>query len=85
VITEIAEASGGAVIEPGTTITDCPEHEDNRLLECAAASGSLLIVSDDTGLLSMSPWRGTPVLTSAAFVNRTDIMRRGRVACQKNQ
>jgi predicted nucleic acid-binding protein len=78
VIVEIAEASGGAVIEPGTTITDCPDYEDNRILECAAASGSVLIVSDDTDLLSMSPWRGTPVLTSGAFVNRTDIMRRGR-------
>jgi len=75
---EIAEASGGAVVEPATTITDCPDYEDNRILECAAASGSLLIVSDDTDLLPMSPWRGTPVLTSAAFVNRTDTMRRGR-------
>jgi predicted nucleic acid-binding protein len=78
VITEIADASGGAVIEPGTTITDCPDYEDNRILECAAASGSVLIVSDDTDLLPMSPWRGTPVLTSAAFVNRTDTMRRSR-------
>jgi predicted nucleic acid-binding protein len=78
VIVEIAEASGGAVIEPGTTITDCPDYEENRILECAAASGSVLIISDDTDLLSMSPWRGTPVLTSAAFVNRTDMMRRGR-------
>lgn len=78
VIVEIAGASGGAVIEPGITVTDCPDYEDNRILECAAASGSVLIVSDDTDLLSMSPWRGTPVLTSAAFVNRTDAMRRGR-------
>jgi predicted nucleic acid-binding protein len=78
VIVEISQASGGAVIEPGETIADCPDYEDNRILECAAASGSVLIVSDDTDLLSMSPWRGTPVLTSGAFVNRTDIMRRGR-------
>ena len=78
VIVEIAEASGGAVIEPATTVAECPDYEDNRILECAAASGSILIVSDDTDLLSMSPWRGTPVLASAAFVSRTDIMRRGR-------
>jgi predicted nucleic acid-binding protein len=76
VIIDIAEASGGAIIEPSVTVTDCPDHEDNRILECAAASGSVLIVSDDTDLLSMSPWRGTPVLTSGAFVKRTDIMRR---------
>jgi predicted nucleic acid-binding protein len=78
VIVDIADASGGGVIEPDVTITDCPDFEDNRILECAAASGSVLIVSDDTDLLSMSPWRGTPVLTSSAFANRTDIMRRGR-------
>lgn len=77
-LVEIAEASGGVVIEPGETITDCPDHEDNRILECAAASGSLLIVSDDTDLTSMSPWRGTPIVTSAEFVTRTDAMRRAR-------
>lgn len=84
VIVDIAEASGGGIIEPDVTVTDCPDYEDNRILECAAASGSVLIVSDDTDLLSMSPWRGTPVLTSGAFVKRTDIMRRGhrRLSCR---
>lgn len=77
VLVDIADASGGGVIEPSVTVTDCPDFEDNRILECAAASGSMLIVSDDTDLLSMSPWRGTPVLTSTAFAQRTDIMRRG--------
>jgi predicted nucleic acid-binding protein len=76
VILEIAEASGGGIIEPGEMVADCPDYEDNRILECAAASGSVLIVSDDTDLHSMSPWRGTPVVTSAAFVRRTDVMRR---------
>jgi predicted nucleic acid-binding protein len=77
-LVEIAEASGGGVIEPGETVVDCPDHEDNRILECAAASGSLLIVSDDSDLTSMSPWRGTPVVTSGEFVKRTDAMRRAR-------
>jgi predicted nucleic acid-binding protein len=75
-LAEIAEASGGAVIEPDVVISECPGYEDNRILECAAASGSLLIVSDDTDLVSMSPWRGIPVLTAAQFVKRTDVMRR---------
>ena len=77
-LVEIAEASGGAVVEPGETVSDCADHEDNRILECAAASGSMLIVSDDTDLLQMTPWRGTPVVTSAEFVQRTDAMRRAR-------
>ena len=78
ILVEIAEASEGGVLEPGETVADCPDHEDNRILECAAASGSVLIVSDDSDLLSMSPWRGTPVVTSAEFVKRTDAMRRAR-------
>lgn len=78
VLAEIAVASGGGVIEPRITVTDCPDHEDNRILECAAASGSVLITSDDHDLLSMSPWRGTPVVTSGDFVKRTDAMRRAR-------
>ena len=77
-IVEIADASGGGVIEPAESIGDCADFEDNRILECAAASGSVLIVSDDTDLTSMSPWRGIPVLSAADFVKRTDAMRRGR-------
>jgi predicted nucleic acid-binding protein len=77
-LVEIAEASGGGIVEPGETVTECPDHEDNRILECAGASGSILIVSDDTDLLSLSPWRGTPVVTSAEFVKRTDAMRRAQ-------
>jgi predicted nucleic acid-binding protein len=77
-LVEIAEASGGAVVTPGDMVTDCADYEDNRILECAAASGSMLIVSDDTDLTSMSPWRGTPVVTAEEFVKRTDAMRRGR-------
>jgi predicted nucleic acid-binding protein len=78
VLAEIASASGGDVIDSQVTVSDCPDHEDNRILECAASSGSVLIVSDDHDLLSMSPWRGTPVVTSGDFVKRTDAMRRGR-------
>jgi predicted nucleic acid-binding protein len=77
-IVEIADASGGGVIEPTESISDCADFEDNRILECAAASGSVLIVSDDADLTSMPPWRGTPILSAADFVKRTDAMRRGR-------
>ena len=78
VLVEIAEASGGGIVVPAVAVSDCPDHEDNRILECAYASGSVLIVSDDHHLLSMSPWRGTPVVTSAEFVKRTDARRRSQ-------
>lgn len=75
-LVEIAEASGGGVCEPVQPVFDCPDHEDNRILECALSSGSVLIVSDDSDLLVMSPWRGTPVVSSKDFVTRTDTARR---------
>jgi predicted nucleic acid-binding protein len=57
-------------------VHDCPDHEDNLILDLAAEVGALLIVSNDTDLLSMSPWRGTPIIEPAAFAAKVDAMRR---------
>jgi predicted nucleic acid-binding protein len=35
------------------TVHDCPDHEDNLILDLAAEVGALLIVSSDTDLLSI--------------------------------
>jgi len=58
------------------TVHDCPDHEDNLILDLAAEVGALLIVSNDTDLLSMSPWRGTPIIEPTAFAAKVDAMRR---------
>lgn len=76
VIADVAYASGGGEVHPSTPVTDCDDFEDNRILECASAAGAMLIVSDDTDLLSMSPWRGTPIVTAEEFAKRTDASRR---------
>lgn len=76
VILDIADASGGGIVAPQTPVSDCMDHEDNRILECALASGALMIVSNDSDLLSMSPWRGTSIVTAEEFATRTDAMRR---------
>jgi len=78
VLTEIAEFSGGGVLEPPRTVHDCADHEDNLVLDLAAEAGALLIVSDDIDLTSMSPWRGTPILRPGQFAVRVDAMRRAR-------
>jgi predicted nucleic acid-binding protein len=75
-LVEIAEASGGDVIEPGVRVSDCSDYEDNRILELALASGSVLVVSSDAHLLEMSPWRGIPIVRPEEFVSRVDAMRR---------
>jgi predicted nucleic acid-binding protein len=78
VLTEIAEGSGGGIAEPEVQVNDRPDYEDNRILELALASGSILIVSDDGELLTMSPWRGIPIIRPSEFAGRVDAMRRAR-------
>lgn len=78
VLREIADRSGGGVIEPVVQVDDCADFEDNRILELALASGATLIVSDHGDLLTMSPWRGTPIISPAEFAGRVDAMRRAR-------
>jgi predicted nucleic acid-binding protein len=77
VLVDMAAASGGGLIEPSEHVVDCvADWEDNRVLELALASNSLLIVSSDRHLLEMSPWRGIPVIHPRDFVGRVDAMRR---------
>lgn len=75
-LVEIAEASGGDVVEPEVRVRDCADHEDNRILELALAANADLIVSDDEHLTSMSPWRGIPVIRTREFSFRVDAARR---------
>lgn len=74
----LAEHSGGGTVDPPSTVTDCKDWEDNRILDLAAEVGAYLIVSEDTDLTAMSPWRGTPVLRPRQFAERVDAMRRHR-------
>jgi len=73
---DIAYQSGGGILEPLVQVSDCPDYEDNRILELALASGSVLLLSDDGDLFTMSPWRGIPIVTPAELAGRVDAMRR---------
>jgi predicted nucleic acid-binding protein len=76
VLTEIADASGGGLTDPPQTVGDCPDWEDNRILDLAHATGAFLIVSNDTDLIAMSPWRGRPILSPDEFAALVDASRR---------
>ena len=69
-------SGGGLVADVPRTVHDCPDHEDNQILDLAAEVGALIVVSNDTDLLSMSPWRGTPIIEPRAFAGKVDAMRR---------
>jgi uncharacterized protein len=44
--------------------------DDNRVLECAVAADSEVIVSGDTDLLQLGTFRSIPVMTVAIFLSR---------------
>lgn len=75
-LASIVEASRGEIVEPEVRVRDCEDYEDNRILELALASGSVLVVSNDAHLLDMSPWQGIPIIRPEEFVSRVDAMRR---------
>jgi predicted nucleic acid-binding protein len=78
ILVEMAEASGGGVLRPPRTAHDCPDHEDNLVLDLVAEAGALILVSEDVDLTAMSPWHGVPILRARGFVGRVDAMRRQR-------
>lgn len=78
VLAAAAEHSGGGNVDPPRTVHDCPDWEDNLVLDLVVDCGALMLVSNDTDLLAMSPWHGIPVVTPAQFASRVDGMRRHR-------
>jgi predicted nucleic acid-binding protein len=75
-IRRLAEHSGGGTLVPARTVHDCPDVEDNMILDLLVEVGAFLVVSEDSDLTSMSPWRGTPILRPREFAARADAMRR---------
>jgi predicted nucleic acid-binding protein len=53
---------------PAERVTDCRDPKDNKYLELALASGAEAIVSSDTDLLALHPWRGARILRPAAYL-----------------
>ncbi len=78
VLIRVARHSGGDTVDPPQVVSDCADWEDNRILDLAAHVGALLVVSEDTDLTAMSPWRGTPILRPREFAAKVDGMRRTR-------
>ena len=56
------------VVEPVEEITACPDPDDNRVLECAAAAKATCIVTGDNALLRLHPFRNICILTPVQFL-----------------
>jgi len=51
-------------------ITDCPDPKDNKFLELAVCGEANYIISGDSDLLDMSPYRGIPILRPKEFLEK---------------
>ncbi len=58
----------GTVVVPTTPVTDCRDPKDNIYLELTLAAGADVIVSSDSDLLVLHPWRGIRVLRPAGYL-----------------
>jgi uncharacterized protein len=58
----------GTAFAPAERVTDCRDPKDNKYLELALASGAEAIVSSDTDLLVLHPWRGIRILRPADYL-----------------
>ncbi|CAN5462517.1 hypothetical protein BH10PSE6_BH10PSE6_49250 [soil metagenome] len=54
--------------EPAIRVRDCRDAKDDKYLELALASGAETIVSSDSDLLVLSPWRGVRILLPSAYL-----------------
>lgn len=59
---------GAAWFEPAERVTDCRDPKDNKYLELALAASASTIVSSDTDLLVLNPWRNVRILRPAEYL-----------------
>lgn len=53
---------------PDVRVRDCRDPKDDKYLELALTADAALIVSSDNDLLTLSPWRGIPILRPADYL-----------------
>lgn len=60
--------SQGVVFEPEVAVADRRGAKNNKYLELALASGAGTIVSSDSDLLVLHPWRGVRIVRPAEYL-----------------
>ena len=78
ILVHMAAASGGGLVDPPQKVGDCPDWEDNRILDLVVETGAFLIVTADADLTTMSVWRGRPIIEPGQFTAMVDAARRAR-------
>ena len=67
-LTLVAQAS--EIVHVTTVITDCADPKDNQFLELAVDAGAGIILSGDTHLTDMNPYREIRIMSPKEFVEK---------------
>lgn len=65
----LAFVQSATLIEIDETINVCRDPKDNMLLELAVSGNADMIITGDTDLLALNPFRGIAILSPQAFLN----------------
>jgi putative PIN family toxin of toxin-antitoxin system len=57
------------LIEITETITDCRDAKDNKFLEVAVSGGATHLITGDSDLLDLHPYRGVAIVTPKTFLS----------------
>jgi putative PIN family toxin of toxin-antitoxin system len=63
--------SSAVLVEVLTPVLDCRDVADNKFLALALDGRADCIVSGDTHLLELHPWRGIPIVSARDFLDQT--------------
>ena len=55
-------------VEPTEEIRACRDAKDDKFLELAVSGSADCIITGDSDLLSLNPFRGIPIVTAAHFL-----------------
>lgn len=58
-----------SILQVNVTITDCRDPKDNKFLELAVVGEAKIIISGDSDLLVLNPYRGILIMNSSAFLD----------------
>jgi putative PIN family toxin of toxin-antitoxin system len=60
--------ASGVFFAPTERVADCRDAKDDKYLELALASAARIIVSSDTDLIALHPWRGVKILRPGEYL-----------------
>lgn len=68
VISQVLRAAS-AWFDPAVRVTDCRDDKDNKYLELALAAEASVIVTSDSDLLVLIPWKGVNILRPIEYLS----------------